>query len=88
MKKTMRGLLNKNSESVVPQVLDCKHMTRAIEEHKTTMTAIEILKIREIMRYIPDYFVGVAENIAQTVNKAITLMEVSKENKFRDAFSL
>lgn len=49
-------------------MLDCKH--RAIEAHKAEMTANEILKIREIILENPDYFVGVAENIAQTVNKA------------------
>ena len=61
-------------------------MTRAIEAHEATMTALEILKIREIMRDNPHYFDGVAENIAQTVNKAITSMEVSKNNDFRNAF--
>ena len=40
-----------DSESVVQQVLDCKHMARAIE---ATMTATEILKIRETMRDNPD----------------------------------
>ena len=60
------------SKSVVRQVLNCKHMARAIRAHETTMVAIEIL---EIMGDNPDYFVRAAraaENIAQTVNKAIT----------------
>ena len=48
------------------------------------MTAIEILKIREIMRKNPGYLVG--ENIAQSLNRAITSMEVYKDNEFRDAF--
>ena len=73
-----------DSKLVGQQVLYCNHMIRAIEAHEG-MTAIKILKIREIMCYNPDYFVGVAENIAQTVNKAITSMEVSKDNEFRDA---
>ena len=50
------------------------------------MTATEILKIREIMGDNTDYFVGVAENIAQNVNKAITSVEVSKNSEFRDVF--
>ena len=75
-----------DSKSVVQQVLDCKHMAWAIEAHEATMATTEILKIREIVRDNPDYVVGVAENVAQTVNKAITSMEVSKDNKFRDAF--
>ena len=47
------------------------------------MTAIEILKIREIMRDNPGYLVG--ENIAQPLNRAITSMKVYKDNEFRDA---
>ena len=35
-----------------------------IEAHEATMTAIEILKVREIMRDNAGYYVGVAENIA------------------------
>ena len=31
------------------------------------------------------YFVGVAKNLTQTVRKAITSMEVSKDNEFKDA---
>ena len=54
--------------------------------HEATMTTIEILKIREIMLDNPDCFVGVAKNIAQTVIKAITSMEVSQGNEFSDAF--
>ena len=61
---------------------------RATEAHEATMTATEILKMREIMRDNPDYFIRVAENIARIVNKAITSMEVSKDNEFRDPFSL
>ena len=34
----------------------------------------------------PDCFVGVAGNIAQTVNKATTSVDVSNDNEFRDAF--
>ena len=34
----------------------------------------------------PDCFVGVAGNIAQTVNKATTSIDVSNDNEFRDAF--
>ena len=44
-------------------MLDFKQIARAIKAHEATMTAIEILKIREIMRDNPDYFVGVTENI-------------------------
>ena len=47
------------------------------------MTAIEILKIREIMHDNPGYLVG--ENIAQPLNRAITSMKVYKDNEFRDA---
>ena len=52
------------------------------------MTATEILKITEVMHDNPNYFVGEAKNIAQTVNKTIISMEFSKENGFRDAFFL
>ena len=57
-----------------------------IKAHEATMTAIEILKTREIIRDNPSYFFEVAENIAQTVNKAIISMEVSKDNEFTDVF--
>ena len=65
-----------------------KHMARAIEAHEATIATIEILKIREIMLYNPDYFVGVAKNITRTVNKAINSVEVSKDNEFSDALKL
>ena len=61
-------------------------MTWAIEAHEATKTGTEIFKIREIIRDNPDYFIGVARNNSLTVNKAINSMEVSKDNKFRDAF--
>ena len=38
---------------------------RAPEAHEATMADIEILKIREIMRDNPDYFVVVAEQPVQ-----------------------
>ena len=46
-------------------------MARAIKVHEVTMTT---------------NFVGVPENLTQTVSKAITSMEVSEDNEFRDAF--
>ena len=70
---------------VFRQVLDCKHMDRAIKVHEVTMKTNEILKIREIMLGNAGYFVGVAKNLTQTVRKAITSMEVSKDNEFKDA---
>ena len=65
-----------------------KHMARAIEAHEAAIATIEILKIREIMLYNPDYFVGVTKNITRTVNKAINSVEVSKDNEFSDALKL
>ena len=70
---------------VFRQVLDCKYMARAIKVHEVTMTTNEILKIREIMLGNAGYFVGVAENLTQTVSKAIISVEVSKDNEFKDA---
>ena len=61
-------------------------MARAIKVHEVTMTTNEILKIREVMLGNAGYFVGVPENLTQTVSKAITSMEVSEDNEFRDAF--
>ena len=66
-------------------MLDCKHMDRAIKVHEVTMKTNEILKIREIMLGNAGYFVGVTKNLTQTVRKAITSMEVSKDNEFKDA---
>ena len=60
-------------------------MDRAIKVHEVTMKTNEILKIREIMLGNAGYFVGVAKNLTQTVRKAITSMEVSKDNEFKDA---
>ena len=60
-------------------------MARAIKVHEVTMTTNEILKIREIMLGNAGYFVGVAENLTQTVSKAIISVEVSKDNEFKDA---
>ena len=71
-----------DSKSVGQRVLDCKHMTGAIEAHEG-MTAIKILKIREIMRYNPDYFIGVAENIAQTVNTVIQSLKKDSSHSLR-----
>ena len=75
-----------NNELVFRQVLDCKHMARAIKVHEVTMTTNEILKIREVMLGNTGYFVGVLENLTQTVSKAITSMEVAEDNEFRDGF--
>ena len=63
-------------------------MDRAIKVHEVTMKTNEILKIREIMLGNAGYFVGVAKNLTQTVRKAITSMEVSKDNEFKDASSM
>lgn len=41
------------------------------------MTATKTLKIKEILPDKPDFIVGVVENIAQTVNKAITSIDIS-----------
>lgn len=73
-------------ENVSPiDIQRCCYLS-AIEKHDATMTATEILKIREIMHDNPNYFVGEAKNIAQTVNKTIISMAFSKDNGFRDAF--
>ena len=41
------------------------------------MTATKTLKIKEILPDNPDCIVGVVENNAQTVNKAITSIDIS-----------
>ena len=75
-----------DSKSVVQQVLDCKHMARAIEAHKATRQLLKSSKLEKLCLTLQNFFVGVAGNIAQTVNKAITSMEVSKDSEFRDVF--
>ena len=67
-------------------MLDCKHKARDIEAHEATMTTIEILKIREIVPRDPDYFVGGAENSAQTLNKATTSMKVPQGQQIQGCF--
>ena len=55
-----------DSECVVRQVLECKHMKRALEAHEATLVAICILFLEHSIKTFPDKFLKELGNI-QTV---------------------
>ena len=70
-----------DSDAVVRQVLECKHMKRAVEALEETMLAVELVQLREMMQTNPTEFLNESEMIFETVeNINIALSEHNYES--------
>ena len=59
-----------DSDSVIRQVLECKHMKKADEAHEASMLTITILQLMEILRTYPEYFLKASMEIIELINNA------------------
>ena len=75
-----------DSDIVVNQVLGCKHMTRAIEAREATMICIELIKLKEMMRVKPDYFVQIAKDVLDIISEASAAISSFDVAVFRRSF--
>ena len=75
-----------DSEAVVLQIKDCKHMKRAIEAHEATFVAIQILMIREMMKTDPEYFITQFDDLYKLM-KAVKSPVSENSDTFREIYS-
>ena len=52
-----------DSECVIRQILDCKHMKRAIQAHEATYIAINVILLRSIVKKYPHEFAEISSNL-------------------------
>ena len=62
-----------DSECVIRQILDCKHMKRAIEAHEATYIAINVILLRSIVKKYPQEFAEISGNL-------FTITEISRKD--------
>ena len=70
-----------DSECVIRQILDCKHMKRAIEAHEATYLAFNYILLRSIVTRYPQEF-------AQISTDLFTLTKMARKNIEDDNFNL
>ena len=62
-----------DNECVIRQILDCKHMKRAIEAHEATYIAINVILLRSIVKKYPQEFAEISSNL-------FTFTEISRKD--------
>ena len=75
-----------DSDSVIRQVLECKHMKRAVDAHEASMLTLMILQLMEMMRSYPEYFVNACQEIIDSINNANHALLSKDVIKFRSSF--
>ena len=75
-----------DSDAVVRQVIECKHMKRAVEAHEETLVAIEILQLIEMLKTSPEYFCEYANDLIQIVSDLKNAMSDKQYSTFKEMF--
>ena len=75
-----------DSESVIRQVLECKHMKRAVEAHEASMLTITILQLMEMLRTYPEYFLKASMEIIELINNANQGLSCKDNTEFNSSF--
>ena len=75
-----------DSDAVVRQVIECKHMKRAVEAHEETLVAIEILQLIEMLKTSPEYFCEYANDLIQIVSDLNNAMSDKKYSTLKEMF--
>ena len=71
-----------DSDCLVQQVLECKHMKRALEAHEASMIAVEILLLSEMVKTYPK-FVANKDLLSSIVCARTGLSESNDQNRFQ-----
>ena len=74
-----------DSYCVVHQVIDCKHMKRAVEVMEALMIATKIIQWKEMIRCNPDYFIRTFVGIFNTITNLRDAMDFD-HNDFGPSF--
>ena len=75
-----------DSDSVIRQVLECKHMKRAVEAHEASMLTITILQLMEMLRTYPEYFLKASMEIIELINNANQGLSCKDNTEFNSMF--
>ena len=74
-----------NNDCVVQQVIECKHMKRAIEAHEASMITVEILQLSKMVKFYPELLAN--REILNAIIKARTGLERKDDpSSYRSAF--
>ena len=74
-----------DSYCVVQQVIDCKHMKRAVEVMEASMITTNIIQWKEMISCNPDYFIRTFEGIFNTITNLRDAMDFD-HNDFGPSF--
>ena len=73
-------------DSVIRQVLECKHMKRAVDAHEASMLAIIMLQLMEMMRTYPEYFRKASLEMIELINIANHSLPCKDNKEFSSSF--
>ena len=75
-----------DSDAVVRQVIECKHMKRAVEAHEETLVAIKILQLIEMLKTSPEYFCEYANDLIHIFSDLNNAMSDKQYSTFKEMF--
>ena len=58
-----------DSISAVKQIIDCKHMKRAVDAHEATLIAVETIQLMQMLKESPELFCSNAKELIDLVKK-------------------